>query len=167
MEKSRPGHNASPLIIERPDLTPPVRRMLAFVLTSAAWLVWLLMWLPVFAAMARQPGFDLPSWPFATAVSLRALASLAQLLPWVAAFAGAAVLLRYLREKLTERDGGAKKRWRHIGLERLASEQALRPERLAEWQSARVLYVSHDPLGNVTDAGVEPPRPFVRRGNPE
>ena len=45
MDESGPRHQARrlPLIIERPDLAHPLRRMSAVVITSRAWLLWLAM----------------------------------------------------------------------------------------------------------------------------
>ena len=41
-----------------------------------------------------------------------------------------------------------------VGMERLATGMALDVDKLAAWQSARILHVQHGPLGRVTDASI-------------
>ena len=41
-----------------------------------------------------------------------------------------------------------------VGMDRLATGMALDPDKLAAWQSARVLHVEHGPQGRVTDATI-------------
>jgi len=161
MDKSRPGHQARlPLIIERPDLTHPVRRVMALLATSLAWLLWLVMWIPFVAALGRHFGFDLPEIFFPSQISLDSFFALLHVTPYVLAFAAVALMTGYLREKLKARFGKPDERWRPVGAARLASSAALDPEQLAEWQAAQILYVEHGPLGRVTGATpTQPSRP--------
>ena len=161
MDKSRPGHQARlPLIIERPDLTHPVRRVMALLATTLAWLLWLVMWIPFIAALGRHFGFDLPEIFFPSQISLDSFFALLHVTPYVLAFAAAVLIASYLREKLKARFGKPDERWRPVGIARLASSTALDPELLAAWQAAQILYVEHGPLGRVTGASTtRPSRP--------
>jgi poly-beta-1,6-N-acetyl-D-glucosamine biosynthesis protein PgaD len=67
------------------------------------------------------------------------------------------MLLSYLWEKLRKHAGFPDRRWRPVGLERLAHSMALEPQQLAAWQAAQVLYVRHGDHGNVIEAS--PTRP--------
>ncbi|MFY9722080.1 MAG: poly-beta-1,6-N-acetyl-D-glucosamine biosynthesis protein PgaD [Azonexus sp.] len=161
MDKSRPGHQTRlPLIIERPDLTHPVRRVMALLATTLAWLLWLVMWIPFIAALGRHFGFDLPEIFFPSQISLDSFFALLHVTPYVLAFAAAVLIASYLREKLKARFGKPDERWRPVGIARLASSTALDPELLAAWQAAQILYVKHGPLGRVTGASTTlPSRP--------
>lgn len=161
MDESRPGHQARlPLIIERPDLTHPVQRVMALLATTLAWLLWLLMWIPFIAALGRHFGLDLPEIFFPSQISLDSFFALLHITPYVLAFAVTILIASYLREKLKARFGKPDERWRPIGAARLASSAALDPEQLAAWQAAQILYVEHGPRGRVTGASTtRPSRP--------
>ncbi len=159
MDKSRPGRQTRlPLIIERPDLTHPVRRVMALLATTLAWLLWLVMWIPFIAALGRHFGFDLPEIFFPSQISLDSFFALLYVTPYVLVFAAAVLIASYLREKLKAHFGKPDERWRPVGIARLASSTALDPELLATWQATQILYVEHGPLGRVTDAGTVPPQ---------
>ena len=137
-----------------------MRRALAYVLTVGAWLIWLAMWVPFLAALGRHLGYDLPEIIFPSQINLHSFLALMHILPTAIATAIGLVVLRYLWEKLKPHAGWREKPWRPVGVERLASGQALDPERLAAWQAAQVLYVAHGPRGRVTGAStVQPSRP--------
>jgi poly-beta-1,6-N-acetyl-D-glucosamine biosynthesis protein PgaD len=158
MDKPRPRHHAPlPLIIERPDLAHPARLALSYFLTACGWLIWLAMWVPFLAALGRHLGYPLPEIAFPSQISLHSFLVLANTLPFVAAGAIGLILSSYLWEKLKSRAGFPDRRWRPVGLERLAGDMALVPEQLATWQSAQILYVEHGPLGRVTGASIIPP----------
>jgi poly-beta-1,6-N-acetyl-D-glucosamine biosynthesis protein PgaD len=160
MDKSRPGHPPRlPLIIERPDLAHPFRRVAALLLTVVAWCVWLGMWFVLIATIGRKLGFDLPEIVLPNAVSLKSFEALMYIAPYAIAAAAMAVMLAYLYDRLRTKLGEADTRWRPVGLERLARDAALDPQRIAEWQAMQVLYVEHGPLGRVTDAHAAPPCP--------
>lgn len=161
MDQSRSRDQAryKALIIERPDLAHPFRRVSATVFTALAWLIWLAMWLPLLSAIARHYGFAVREIAFASHISLESFLALAEVVPWAVGAAIAIVVFAYLREKLgghRQHDVG------FVGMERLATGAALDPQRLAEWQQAPILYVEHGPLGRVTNARTnspEGPRP--------
>ena len=162
MDQSRPRHQARrlPLIIERPDLAHPLRRVMAVVITTLAWLFWLAMWVPFLFALGRYFGYDLPEILFPSQISLDTFLSLAHVMPYVIGVAILFFLVSALREKLKARIGKADDRWRPVGMARLATGAALDPDKLAAWQKAQILYVEHGPLGRVTDAStVAPQRP--------
>ena len=162
MDESRPRHQARrlPLIIERPDLTHPLRRAFGLFVTILAWLLWLAMWIPFLAALGRHLGYDLPEIYFPSQINLHSFLSLVNILPTVVGIALALLTLRYVWEKIKPHAGKPDERWRPLGVDRLATGLALDPERLADWQSAQVLYVAHGPRGRVTDASpTQPSRP--------
>jgi poly-beta-1,6-N-acetyl-D-glucosamine biosynthesis protein PgaD len=160
MDESRPGHPTRlPLIIERPDLAHPVRRVVGLVLTLLAWGVWFGMWFVLLATIGRSLGFDLPHILLPTAVSRESLSILVRLLPYAIATAVAALVLAYAFERLKRRWAKLDERWRPVGLERLAHDAALDPENIARWQQAQILYVEHGPGGHVSNARTEPSEP--------
>lgn len=162
MDQSRPGHQSErlPLIIERPDLAHPVRRVLAVVFTSVAWGLWLLMWFPFLFALGRHFGYDLPKLHFDSHFGLESFFSLLHITPYLMATVGLILLIGLIREKVRSHIGYKSERWRPVGMERLATGAALDVDRLAQWQSARILYVEHGPLGRVTNAATtQPSRP--------
>ncbi len=159
MDESRPRHQTRrlPLIIERPDLAHPVRRAFGLFATILAWLLWLAMWIPFLAALGRHLGYNLPEIYFPSQVSLHSFLSLIHILPTVVGLALGLLTLRFVWEKIRPRIGKPDERWRPLGVDRLATGLALDPERLAAWQSAQVLYVTHGPRGRVTDASTTRP----------
>lgn len=160
MDESRPRHQARrlPLIIERPDLAHPVRRVMAVVITTLAWLLWLAMWVPFLFALGRHFGYDLPDIFFPSQIGLDTFLALVNVMPHVIGVAILVFLASAVRERLKARIGKAGERWRPVGMARLATGAALAPDKLAAWQKAQILYVEHGPLGRVSDAGTVPPR---------
>ncbi len=152
MDKSRPGHHPTPLIIERPDLAHPVRRFVSYLLTAGGWLLWLAMWLPFLAALGRHLGYQLPEIAFPSQISLHSFLVLVEILPFVAGAAIGLMLLSYLWEKVKSHAGFPDSRWRPVGMDRLARDAALEPDKLAQWQQTQVLYVEHGTQGRVTNA---------------
>ena len=154
MDQSRPGRQTRrlPLIIERSDLTHPLRRVLALVITTAAWGLWIATWIPFIAALGRYYGYHLPEITFPSQISLDSFLALIRVTPYVLAFAMLIALASILGEKIKARTHKKNERWRPVGMERLATGAALDPELLAQWQIARILYVEHGPLGRVTNA---------------
>jgi poly-beta-1,6-N-acetyl-D-glucosamine biosynthesis protein PgaD len=158
MDESRPGHPPRlPLIIERPDLAHPFRRTVALVLTAVAWCVWLGMWMVLIATIGAKLGFDFPEIALPSAVSLKSLEALAHIAPYALAAAVAAVVFAYLYDRLRRRLGKEDQRWRPVGIERLARDSALDPQRIAQWQKMQILYVEHGPRGRVTEVHAMPP----------
>lgn len=160
MDEPRPRHQARrlPLIIERPDLAHPLRRVSAVVITTLAWLFWLAMWVPFLFALGRHLGYDLPEILFPSQISLATFLSLVEVIPYVVGVAVVVFLGSALRERLKARIGKADDRWRPVGMDRLATGAALDPDKLATWQKAQILYVEHGPRGRVIDASTLPPR---------
>lgn len=160
MDESRPGHPPRlPLIIERPDLAHPFRRVTGLLLTILAWCIWLGMWFVLLATIGRELGLDVPEIVLPSAISLKSFEALAQVAPYAIMVACAMILLAYLYERLRRKLGKTDTRWRPVGLLRLALDAALDPQRIAKWQEMQVIYVEHGPLGRVTDAHGAPPRP--------
>jgi poly-beta-1,6-N-acetyl-D-glucosamine biosynthesis protein PgaD len=164
MDKSRPGHHAErperlPLIIERPDLAHPVRRVLGLVITILAWGLWVAMWIPLFAAIARHFGYDLPEIAFSSQISLDSFLALLRVTPAVLGAAVFVMLGSIVKEKIMARFAKPKVHWRPLGIDSLAADAALDPKELAQWQAARVLYVEHGPGGRVIGATtIRPPQ---------
>ena len=154
MDQSRPGNQARrlPLIIERSDLTHPVRRVMAYVFTFVAWGLWVVMWIPFIAALGRYYGYQMPEIAFPSQISLESFLALARVTPYVLAFAILIALASIFGEKIKARSNKNNERWRPVGLERLATGVALDPKLLEQWQTARILYVKHGPHGRVTNA---------------
>ena len=157
MDESRPGHHAQrperlPLIIERPDLAHPARRVFGLVITILAWVLWVAMWIPFFAAIARHFGYDLPEFAIPSQISLDSFLALLRVTPAVLAITVLVMLGSIVKEKLMARFARPKARWRPVGIDSLAAGTALDPALLAQWQSARVLYVEHGPRGRVVNA---------------
>ena len=157
MDKSRPGHQAKrperlPLIIDRPDLSHPVKRTLGFAFTTLAWAIWVGMWVPFIAALGRHFGYDLPDIVLPSKISLETFLALARVSPYVLVASLLLILGSLIFEKIKVRFAKPKDRWRPVGMERLATSTALDPELLKQWQSARILYVEHGQLGRVVNA---------------
>jgi poly-beta-1,6-N-acetyl-D-glucosamine biosynthesis protein PgaD len=154
---SRPGnspanHEERPLIIERPDLSHPLRRVSAFVFTLAAWLMLLAWWFPIWELVAGEFS-AITSMDRRAGAGALALHSLVELFPLAFALVAAVLLanglLALIRKKLSP-----PKVKRSVGMAQLASGMALDVDQLAAWQSARILHVEHGPHGNVVDAKV-------------
>jgi poly-beta-1,6-N-acetyl-D-glucosamine biosynthesis protein PgaD len=132
--------------------------MAATLFTIIAWCVWLGMWVVMIAAIGRKLGFDLPEIVLPSAVSLKSFEALVHVAPYAVGAACALILFAHLYDRLSRKRGEGDGRWRPVGLERLARDAALDPQRMAEWQTMQILYVEHGPLGQVTDAHGAPPR---------
>ena len=154
MDQSRPGYQAErlPLIIERPDLAHPLRRALALILTSVAWVLWIVMWIPVLSALGRHIGYDFPQFNLTSRFSMEAFFALLRITPYLIGTVALIFVAGLLREKYRAHIGYESERWRPLGMERLATGSALDPGLLDQWQSARILYVQHGPRGRVTNA---------------
>ena len=166
MDKSRPGYPTRlPLIIERPDLAHPARRLAGLALTLLAWGMWIGMWCVLIATFAHYTlGFSLPRLLMPSAVSLESFQILLHLLPYALATAVAAIVLAYVFERLKRRLGKNDERWRPVGMARLARDAALDPQNIERWQQEQVLYVEHGPRGRVVNAFTEPPDPADAAG---
>ncbi|NJD25557.1 MAG: poly-beta-1,6-N-acetyl-D-glucosamine biosynthesis protein PgaD [Betaproteobacteria bacterium] len=159
MDESRPGHPTRlPLIIDRPDLAHPVRRVVGVALTLLCWGIWLGMWFVLLTTLGYHVGFELPRFLVPQVVSLESFRALAHLVPYALATASAVLFAAYIYERLKRHWGKTDERWHPVGMDRLARDAALDPENLARWQRTQVLYVEHGPRGRVMNAYNEPPR---------
>ena len=153
MDESRPGNPTRlPLIIDRPDLAHPVRRVVGVALTLACWGIWLAMWFVLLANLGHGIGFELPRFLTPRVVSQASFLALANLLPYAVATAAALLFAAYAYDRLKRRWGRTDDRWRPVGMDRLARDAALDPDNLARWQQTQVLYVEHGPQGRVRNA---------------
>jgi len=157
--RSRPRHDpasaaeARPLIIERPELAHPVRRVAAFVITLLAWVGWIAMWIPVAGVVAVRLGVPLERGVYPSQASVVALRELVSLFP---AALGVVVLILVINGVvgMVYRRMAPPRPKPFVGMDRLATGAALDVDKLAAWQSARVLHVEHGPLGRVTEATI-------------
>ena len=142
-----------PLIIERPDLAHPMRRILALTLTTLAWIGWVAMWIPVAEVLANRLGAPLVRFANPGQKGALALGQLLDVFP-LAMFL---VLLLLFANGLigwTFHRNSAPKKKRRVGMEQLAASMALDASKLSAWQSGRILHVKHGPQGRVVDAQV-------------
>jgi poly-beta-1,6-N-acetyl-D-glucosamine biosynthesis protein PgaD len=154
MGKSGPRLDATrALIIERPELAHPVRRFLAPIFTALAWCIWVLLWLPVLAAVSDRFAAALP-WASPTGYrSLEALRRLLEVFPLsvgvvvaVLAVNGAGTWLhRFLRKANRRQD---------VGTQELAADLHLPEDKLSAWQGARVVRATHSDDGRFIDAQI-------------
>jgi poly-beta-1,6-N-acetyl-D-glucosamine biosynthesis protein PgaD len=144
---------ARALIIERPQLAHPVRRVLAPVFTALAWCVWVALWLPVLAAVSDRFAAALP-WASPTGYrSLEALRRLLEVFPLavgavvaVLAVNGALTWLhRFLRQAKPRGD---------VPTRELAAALELPEDELAAWQAARVVRATRSAEGRLVDAQI-------------
>jgi len=142
-----------PLIIERPDLAHPVRRVLAFVITLLAWIGFLAIWLPVLDIAAVALDLPIPSRSFPSPNHALALRSLFNVFPFaiglmilVLAVNG---VINWIYKHLAK-----PKVHRFIGMEQLATGLALDKDKVSKWQGGRILHVEHGPLGRVINAEI-------------
>ncbi len=130
-----------------------MRRLCAFALTLAAWIAWVAMWVPVFGVFAVWLG--LPPLPGAYPSQENVIALRGLLLLFPTAFAAVIGILAVNGViGLVYRRLAPPKPLPLVGMERLATGMALDVDKLAAWQSARILHVQHGPLGRVTDASI-------------
>jgi poly-beta-1,6-N-acetyl-D-glucosamine biosynthesis protein PgaD len=149
---SRNKTQHTPLIINRPDLNHPIKRVIAVIATIMAWGVWLYLWVPFVLDLGRRFGFDLPGREISSQISLDSFMVLLRVMPYVFIFAVLIVMVGLFIEKLRARFPGLRTRWRPVGKARLVTGDADNSDRIASWQSARVLSVEHGPLGRVIHA---------------
>ena len=160
MDQSRPRHKPGhdqrqerALIIERPDLAHPVRRVLAIVFTLLAWGLWIGLWLPVLGSLAAQFGLKLPWISYPGQPSLQALRLLVGVFPLAVGLVLLVLAVNGLISRIHRRSSPPVAH-RIVGMDRLATGMALDSVKLATWQSARILHVEHGPLGRVIDARI-------------
>jgi poly-beta-1,6-N-acetyl-D-glucosamine biosynthesis protein PgaD len=160
MDESRPGHPARlPLIIDRPDLAHPFSRGAGLALTGCAWFFWLLLWIPLLQKILHDLGFDVPLFAFSQQIHAGSFFALLEVLPWAAGIALALVAGATIMARLRASGHFPERRWRPVGMQRLARDAALDPENIARWQKEPILYVTHGPRGRVMHADTRPPVP--------
>ena len=160
MDQSRPRHKPGleqrqqqALIIERPDLAHPLRRVLALMFTLLAWGLWIGLWLPVLGSLAAQFGLELPWVTYPSQLSLQALRLLVGVFPLAVGLVLLVLAVNGLVSCIHRRFNPPAAH-RFVGMDRLATGMALDTGKLATWQSARILHVEHGPLGRVLDARI-------------
>lgn len=160
MDQSRPRHKPGheqrqqqALIIERPDLAHPLRRVLAILFTLLAWGLWIGLWLPVLGLVAAHFGLELPWVNYPGQLSLHTLRLLVNVFPLAIALVLLVLAVNGLISRIHRRFNPPSA-LRFVGMDRLAEGMALDPGQLATWQSARILHVEHGPLGRVIDARI-------------
>jgi poly-beta-1,6-N-acetyl-D-glucosamine biosynthesis protein PgaD len=141
------------LIIERPDLAHPLRRFFAVCFTALAWCAWIVLWLPVLAAIAERFHIAFP-WPYRSGQhSLEALQGLLHVFPTaitiviVVLAANGVISWAYRWVHKPQVHG-------HVGKRQLADSLSLDERKLVAWQAARILHVLHNPEGHVIDAKI-------------
>jgi poly-beta-1,6-N-acetyl-D-glucosamine biosynthesis protein PgaD len=156
MEKPGPGTRPPrPLIIERPDLQSPLQRVVSTVLTTAFWVLWTYLWLPVLALLGWWLGI---SRFYEEMVRLEGYRPLVGLLGWYAACIAllAGSLIAWALYNLWRFRGRERRRApASLGTFVLAEHLGVNAEDLLAWQRARILYVTHDDDGEI--ASVELP----------
>jgi hypothetical protein len=107
--------------------------------------------------MLREAGIELPLLLKPRAIKTEWLYSLLAVLPYTLAAAFAVVFYGHVRNQFRAHMPKSDNRWRPVGMDRLARDAALDPERIEHWQHEQILYVEHGPLGRVTNACTAPP----------
>jgi poly-beta-1,6-N-acetyl-D-glucosamine biosynthesis protein PgaD len=130
-----------------------VRRALAPFFTALAWAIWVLLWLPVLAAISDRFAAALP-WASPTGYrSLEALRQLFEAFPLAVGAAAAVLALngamtwlyRYVRNPKHRAD---------VDTHELADALALPEDKLAAWQAARIVRAEHSAQGRLVDAQI-------------
>lgn len=153
MDESRPGHPTRlPLIIDQPDLAHPVRRIASLALTTLAWTIWLILWVPFLYKVASELGYDGKDFASTKHIDASAFFALLEILPWAIGLAVLLILIAAAFEHLRAAGYLSDKRWRPVGNDRLARDAALDPDNISHWQQARILYVEHGARGRVKNA---------------
>src|SRR3954467_4883771 len=144
---------ARALIIERPELAHPVRRFLAPIFTALAWCIWVLLWLPVLAAVSDRFAAALP-WASPTGYRrLEALRRLLEVFPLAVGVVVAVLVVngagtwlhRFVRKAKPRED---------VGTQELAAVLDMPADKLAAWQAARIVRVTHSVEGRLIDAHI-------------
>ena len=154
--RRKPGHEQrqqQALIIERPDLAHPVRRVLAILFTLLAWGLWIGLWMPVLGSVAAHFGHELPWVTYPGQLSLQALRLLLSVFPLAIGLVLLVLAVNGLVSRIHRRCYPPAAH-RFVGMDRLAAGMALDAGKLASWQSARILHVEHGPHGRVIDARI-------------
>jgi poly-beta-1,6-N-acetyl-D-glucosamine biosynthesis protein PgaD len=139
-----------PLIISRPELQSPLRRILAFALTLAAWVVWTLLLIPVLWMTAGRFGLHIPALKYFARIDSEKFDLILNFLPWafLMILGGLGVVLvngmfvKLLRAK-------RKAPTMNNDLNRIVMDVNADPAKFAMWHSARILQVEHGVHGLV------------------
>ena len=155
MDQPRPRRNVEqrPLIIERPNLEQPIRRLLAFILTLLVWIMFFAMWLPIIDIVAALLELPIPSEYLPSSNNIIALLNLFNDFPLAIGLMLIALTVNCLINWLYQLFAKPKTH-KFIGTEQLATGLALDKDKLAEWQKTRIIHVEHGPLGRVINAKV-------------
>jgi poly-beta-1,6-N-acetyl-D-glucosamine biosynthesis protein PgaD len=143
-----------PLIIRHSELLSPLRRIFAFALTLAAWVVWALLLLPALWIATARLGIHVPPLDYFAYVDAEKLSMLLDIVPLalVLVLIGLSVLLTY----------GAVVRILRLSdtapvsndANQVVTDASIDPINLAAWQSARIVQVEHGEHGRVQDVRV-------------
>ncbi|MGB7304031.1 MAG: poly-beta-1,6-N-acetyl-D-glucosamine biosynthesis protein PgaD [Burkholderiaceae bacterium] len=155
MGKFRSRHQSRrPLIIRRSDLQSPTQRWVLRSTTAVFWMIWTLLWLPLITTLAWIFGGIRAEYYVIRPLEIGVLGE--QLLFYGGVifvlvgslYLWAAYNLRRFRG-LDRRRGRAA-----VTIEQVAQVHGVPPQRLAKWQQARVLFVSHDDEGRILKVNV-------------
>jgi poly-beta-1,6-N-acetyl-D-glucosamine biosynthesis protein PgaD len=144
-----------PLIISRPELQSWLRRLFAFIFTLAAWVVWLLLLIPMLWMAAARFGLHLPELHYFSRIDSVRLGQLLEIFPLalLVIISGLVLLLA---------NGLIVKLWRatrkapmaNPDMNRVVTDANVDSTKFSIWQSARIVQVEHGPRGRVKDIQV-------------
>jgi poly-beta-1,6-N-acetyl-D-glucosamine biosynthesis protein PgaD len=146
----RPGTTPRPLIIRHPELLSPLRRVVAFMLTLAVWVIWTLLLLPISWLAAARFGIKWPPLDYFARFDLVKLGQLLDFFPWalLLVLIGLGVALANgLVVKLLR--GTQQPRIARVYMRRAMTDVPVDAARLASWQSARIVQIEHGENGRV------------------
>ncbi len=159
MDQSGPRHQSelSALIIERPDLAHPFRRILACFFTAVIWCWWLLLWFPVIEFCVGKPGTSFPLYVPASPKSVLALHYLFEEFPIIVGMVLLTLVINFIFRQLYHAIFGVRVKVSLSSHATVTTELSMNDTRFNEWQSARILAVDHNRTGQVVNATIQTP----------
>lgn len=142
------------LIIEH--RMPPLRRILAIVLTTVGWFLWLLTWLPLLHVLLGLAGLRLlvpmmergavrSAFPVGSTIGIAILAA-----------SVIVIVTRHVWEIFGRPRAFPEHRARPVGLKQLAARVGATEADLLAWQAKKTLHVEHGDKGEVIRVTVTP-----------
>jgi poly-beta-1,6-N-acetyl-D-glucosamine biosynthesis protein PgaD len=144
-----------PLIINQPGLQSPLRRGFAFLLTLAAWVIWMLLLMPMLWIAAARFGLHLPHLDYFSRIDSERMAQILDFLPLALLLILSALSLLlvnglYAKLRRATRKAPALSPDMHRAVLDVKVDQV----QFAMWQSARIVQVDHSSRGRVKDVHV-------------